>query len=95
MPRFCRRQFFPNDLGGKRIHVDHRKYVNSENERFCYDFCAFVVQSLCVQLIVLKKFSVINSIFQKCIIKLPDDTAILAKTLGFIYKIRKTRLLSF
>ena len=33
--------------------------------------------------------------FQKCIIKLPDDTAILAKTLGFISRIRQTGLLSF
>ena len=65
MSKFCRPQFFPNDLGGKRIHVDHRKYVNSENERFCYDFWFFVVWSLCVQLIVLKKFSVINGIFSK------------------------------
>ena len=92
MLRFCRRQFFPNDLRGKRIHFDHQKYVNSKNERSCYGFCAFVVQSLCVQLIVLKKFSVINGIF---IIKLPDDTAIPTKTLGFIFKIRKTGLLSF
>ena len=65
MPRFCRQQFFPNDLGRKRIHVDHGKYVNSENERFCYDICTFVVQSVCVQLVVLKKFSVINGIFSK------------------------------
>ena len=33
--------------------------------------------------------------FQKCIIKLPDDTAIPTKTLGFISRIRKTGLLSF
>ena len=65
MPRFCRRQFFPNDLGGKQIHADHRKYINSEKERFCYGFYAFVVQSLYVQLILLKKFSVINGIFSK------------------------------
>ena len=30
--------------------------------------------------------------FQKCIIKLPDNTAIPTKTLGFISKIRKTGL---
>ena len=34
-------------------------------------------------------------IFQKCVIKLPDDTAVPAKTLGFLAKIRKTGLLSF
>ena len=65
MPRFCRRQFFPNDLGGKQIDADDRKYISSEKERFCYRFCAFVVQSLYVQLILLKKFSVINGIFSK------------------------------
>ena len=81
MSKFCRPQFFPNDLGGKRIHVDHRKHVNSENERFCYGFFTFVVQSLCVQLVVLKKFSVINGVFSKCIVKLPDDTAIPAKSI--------------
>ena len=33
--------------------------------------------------------------FQKCIIKLPDDTAIPNKIVGFIAKIRKAGLLSF
>ena len=42
-----------------------RKYVNGENERFCHGFYPFILQSLCVQLIVLKTFSVINGIFSK------------------------------
>ena len=42
-----------------------RKYVNGENERFCHGFYPFILQSLCVQLIVHKKFSAINGIFSK------------------------------
>ena len=42
-----------------------RKYVHGENERFCHGFYPFILQLLCVQLIVLKKFSVINGIFSK------------------------------
>ena len=95
MSKFCRPQFFPNDLGGKRIHVDHRKYVNSENERFCYDFWFFVVWSLCVQLIVSRNLVSSMAFFQKRITKLPDDIAIPLKTLYFISKTRKTGLLSF
>ena len=72
MQRFCRWQFFPNNLGGKRIHVDHRKYVNGENERFFDGFYAFVVLSFMFNLSHSRNLVSSMAFFQKCIIKLPQ-----------------------
>ena len=95
MPRFCRREFFPNDPGGERIHIDHRKYVNSENERFCYGFALLLCSHYVFNLSYSRNLASSMAFFKKCIIKFPDDTAIPGKTLCLISKIRKTGLLSF
>ena len=59
-------EFFPNNLGGKHEFMLAIENMSmAKTRKFFHGFYAFAVQSLPVQLIALKKFSVINDIFSK------------------------------
>ena len=59
-------EFFPNNLGGKHEFMLAIENMSmAKTQKIFHGFYAFAVQSLPVQLIALKKFSVINDIFSK------------------------------
>ena len=93
MPRFCRQQFFPNEENEFILTIKNMSMTKAKGfgTAFSLLLCSHYVFSLSYA----RNLVPFMAFFQKCIIKLPDDTAIPAKIVGFIAKIREAGLLSF
>ena len=87
-PDFVDNNSFPMILEENRIHVDHQNTSVAKTKDFLTTFALL----LCSHYVFILSYSR-NLVSSRNIVL--DDTAIPAKTLCFISKIRKTGLLSF
>ena len=93
MLRFCRQQFFPNEENEFMLTIENMSMTKTKG--FGTAFSLLLCSHYVFKLSYSRNLVPSMAFFQKCIIKLPDDTAIPTKIVGFIAKIRKTGLLSF